>query len=469
MRNLIFGLFFILLETLTLPFGQAQSVIENPSQQNLKQLAITALVVRSEKDLGNTIYIAIQGRQIPIYKDPEGIAYSYFISFDSAIAANEISISLPEVLIFYINSGRVPAITQPYLRVAEACAMPMSIDQAIWREGLPEPNYTRIFTEVSHVIVHHAAGSNTNTNYTQVVRDIYLYHTQVNGWSDIGYNYLVAQNGTIYSGRDPGNGDQDNVMGAHFCGANTGTMGICMLGNYETATVTTQAFESLQQLITFKMYQDGLDPTTTRTHALGELKQLSGHRDGCSTLCPGENLYQKLDELRSMIQLSLAICDDEVSVLNFTNVPSEIAINQSVRFTNQSFGYENYQWLFDGGIPAQATWSTGQVQYPRPGYFDVTLIGHNMAKSDTIIYKDRVHVLGPPLIFPNPVTSGGRLRIQSEWLVQDIHLYGMDGQELVLKALSEQTYQLPQTENGLYALRVSTLQTQFTTKLLVTQ
>ena len=66
-------------------------------------------------------------------------------------------------------------------------------------------------------MVHHSAGSNTNSNYTQVVRDIYLYHTQVNGcWSDIGYNYLVAQDGSIYNGRDPGALEQDDVLGRSF-------------------------------------------------------------------------------------------------------------------------------------------------------------------------------------------------------------------------------------------------------------
>ena len=78
------------------------------------------------------------------------------------------------------------------------------IDQAIWREGLKAPDFEPIIHDVHNVIVHHSARSNLVTDYTSAIRNIYLYHNEVRGWSDIGYNYVVAANGDIYKGCDPG-------------------------------------------------------------------------------------------------------------------------------------------------------------------------------------------------------------------------------------------------------------------------
>src|SRR5690606_5894496 len=115
---------------------------------------------------------------------------------------------------------------------ANHCSEPQMIDPSHWRAGLPQPKGSPVFTSVNHIIIHHSAGSNLVTDFTNEVRNIYLYHTNVNGWDDIGYNFLIAPNGTIYQGRD-GRGivEKDYVMGAHMCGRNSGTMGICLLGD----------------------------------------------------------------------------------------------------------------------------------------------------------------------------------------------------------------------------------------------
>ena len=84
----------------------------------------------------------------------------------------------------------------------DSCGFPIGIDQDIWRAGLPAPSVNPTFNTVSHCIVHHSAGSNTASDYTEVVRNIYVFHTDVNGWDDIGYNYLIAPDGTLYCGRD---------------------------------------------------------------------------------------------------------------------------------------------------------------------------------------------------------------------------------------------------------------------------
>lgn len=177
------------------------------------------------------------------------------------------------------------------------------IDQQEWREGLPEPSYERIYTDVHNVIVHHSAGSNIDTNYTGIVRNIYIYHTEIRGWSDIGYNYLIAPDGMIFKGRDPGNLEQDNVLGAHFCAYNSGTMGICVMGTYTETVPSAVAIASLKQLLNWKLGKDSLDPAGFYPHPLNaSLPVIAGHRDGCATECPGENLYNILNNIRYEVQ-----------------------------------------------------------------------------------------------------------------------------------------------------------------------
>jgi hypothetical protein len=183
----------------------------------------------------------------------------------------------------------------------EVCTQPELVPQAVWRSGLPGPSYNRVETQVRHVIVHHSAGSNSNTDHLATVRNIYIFHTRDRGWSDIGYNFLVARDGTIFQGRSFGdqNTDSGSIRGAHFCGNNSGTMGICMLGNFNTAQPSDTAMSSLRQLTAWKLHKESLDPLETYAHpANSSLGVIAAHRNGCATECPGANLYARLDELR---------------------------------------------------------------------------------------------------------------------------------------------------------------------------
>lgn len=189
---------------------------------------------------------------------------------------------------------------------ATDCQKPAVVSASAWRAGLVPPKERPTATKVQFIIVHHEAGSNTPADFTNVVRNIYTFHTQSNGWNDVGYNFLIAQDGTIYEGRD-GQGvmDGDNVIGAHFCGTNSGTMGICLLGNYMTVQPPAAALTSLNRLISWKMAKEGLkEPLGTASHTSSgkTLSIISGHRDGtCATDCPGTNLYALLGQIRSGI------------------------------------------------------------------------------------------------------------------------------------------------------------------------
>lgn len=194
---------------------------------------------------------------------------------------------------------------------SDSCEEPVSIDQSVWRSGLPSPSYSRSFTATRNIIVHHTATSNSLTDYTNVVRNIYLFHTEDRGWSDIGYNYLIAQDGTIFKGRDPASGEQDLVRGAHFCASNSNTMGVSLLGNLSEVEPTDEAIESLTSLLNWKTLKDELDPWDTNSHPLNSnLGVIAGHRDGCATECPGNFTYPRINSVRS------AVSDNNDACLN---------------------------------------------------------------------------------------------------------------------------------------------------------
>lgn len=227
-------------------------------------------------------------------------------------------------------------VLQKLNKTSGRCDKPEMISYVIWREFLPNPKPPREATKVEHLVVHHSAGNNADTNYVNIVRNIYLLHTQTNGWDDIGYNFLVAPNGVIFNGRDPqGVADDDNILGAHFCGKNQNTMGVCMMGNFMDVRPTQAAIFSLKYLLAWKLKKDGIDAFGQTKHPQPSgslLNNLCGHRDGCNTDCPGDSLYALLPSIKAE---AARIADSCGLVLNDKNSVPGIGITL---FPNPSSG-----------------------------------------------------------------------------------------------------------------------------------
>nr|WP_225986624.1 N-acetylmuramoyl-L-alanine amidase [Rufibacter sp. LB8] len=163
-----------------------------------------------------------------------------------------------------------------------------------------QPTYTPSFTQTEIVAVHHGASANIST-YDQAVatiRQYYLLHRNTNGWSDIGYNYLIGPEGTVFQGREVKAGQNftsDYIMGAHLCQKNVGTMGICLMGDFTNVLPSAKTLESLFKLIKWKMKKDNLDINGSTYHYGNIIPNIIGHREGpCATACPGDALYNYL-------------------------------------------------------------------------------------------------------------------------------------------------------------------------------
>jgi hypothetical protein len=158
---------------------------------------------------------------------------------------------------------------------------------------------------VRFAVVHHTAGTN---NYTAaqsaaIVKGIQLYHVRGNGWNDVGYNFLVDKYGQVFEGRY--GGIERNVVGAHAAGFNTGSVGIAVLGNYDSATLTPAAQAAVAALIAWRLDVAHVDPLGTTTavsagngrFARGvsvPFRAVIGHRDTGYTSCPGAAVYGQL-------------------------------------------------------------------------------------------------------------------------------------------------------------------------------
>ena len=165
---------------------------------------------------------------------------------------------------------------------------------------------------VQMAYVHHTVSLNTYSKAESpaVVRGIQRYHQSSNGWSDIGYNFLVDRFGQVYEGR--AGGVDRAVIGAQAQGWNSVSTGIASVGTHSSTDVTPEAFDAIASITSWKLSIHGVpvQGTVSLRSAGGasnrypsgrvvKFQRVSGHRDGCSTSCPGDALYAQLPALRA--------------------------------------------------------------------------------------------------------------------------------------------------------------------------
>lgn len=169
------------------------------------------------------------------------------------------------------------------------------------------PFWPLSYYPVTHFIIHHTATSNSSNDWAKTVRAIWNNHSHVRdadphdgvqGWTDIGYNYLIDPNGKIYEGRYGGNG----VTAGHVSGHNKGTVGIALLGNFEKGFATQKARDSLINLLSALSEENNISLQGKQIDIKGFSQQaISGHKDWAKTACPGKNLYTDLDSIREKV------------------------------------------------------------------------------------------------------------------------------------------------------------------------
>lgn len=274
-----------------------------------------------------------------------------------------------------------PTSTRPVARPSTV-AKPAIVTRAGWGadEKIREAGDPDYATDVTAVFVHH---TDTAVNYdcsasASIVRSVYAYHVQAEGWRDIGYNALVDRCGKIFEGRF--GGIDLPVIGAHTYGFNTRSFGIAVLGTYQVidgkaaTPISSQMLGSVAALAAWKLGQYGVNPnpgskTQTLTEGASDSKPfvlgkkyafnaISGHRDGFATACPGQNLYDKLPTIRSYAAGPVAkptLGTPTGATKSGTTYYTKGAMTVSWKTTTPTVLVKRFEVLVDGAVKATAT------------------------------------------------------------------------------------------------------------------
>jgi N-acetylmuramoyl-L-alanine amidase len=190
---------------------------------------------------------------------------------------------------------------------------PSIIARSAWAGGSERPRVAPSYGQVELGFVHHTVNANGYApgDVATMIRAIFHYHRDVQGWNDIGYNFLVDRFGRIFEGRE--GGIDESVVGAQAGGYNAVSTGVGSLGDFMSVSAPAAVLGALANLLAWKLSLHGVPVTgtvTVRVSASGAhytpfapnapvtLKRISGHRDGDSTDCPGNALYGQLPGLR---------------------------------------------------------------------------------------------------------------------------------------------------------------------------
>jgi len=133
------------------------------------------------------------------------------------------------------------------------------------------------------IIIHHSATEDSRTLSWGAIR---RYHTEVNGWADIGYHAGVE---CIRDGYEAIIGRPWVEPGAHTKGENRDSLGFCFVGNYDAQ----EPHESMMRVAARSVLVPWL-----AIYEL-DLDRIFGHRDFAAKTCPGR-LFD-LGKLRDIV------------------------------------------------------------------------------------------------------------------------------------------------------------------------
>jgi hypothetical protein len=194
---------------------------------------------------------------------------------------------------------------------------PPIIARKAWARGMAPPRVAPEYGAVEMAFVHHTENPNGYAagEVPAMLRAIYVFHRHVNGWNDIGYNFVVDLYGRIFEAR--AGGIDEPVVGAQAGGYNLVSTGIAVLGTFSSVPISNAARDALEKLLAWKLSLHGVTSQgrlTVRVNPAGasysrfpanarvSLPRIAGHRDGDATECPGNVLYGELSAIRAGVR-----------------------------------------------------------------------------------------------------------------------------------------------------------------------
>lgn len=229
------------------------------------------------------------------------------------------------------TDGQIASQMADMSAAAQVCPIqkPAVITRTAWGcpDGQNSPRRPPQYASVTHIIIHQTETPNQPqpySGYAGWVRSVWNFHANILRWGDVGYNYLIDPDGKIYEGRAGG----DDVIGIHDT-HNAGSMGIGFIGCYgncddrrlSVAQPSEAMLKSAQDLIAWKLQQKGLDPLSSAAYdGLPNISVIAGGRDVARTTSPGDNIYNRLPDLRTKVSERIKSCTNSTQACQITGV-----------------------------------------------------------------------------------------------------------------------------------------------------
>lgn len=146
--------------------------------------------------------------------------------------------------------------------------------------SVPPKSVNYLIIPIPYVIIHHTATPECNTKNTcsDEIENIRSFHMDTNGWTDIGYSFLIGGDGNVYEGCGW------NQEGAHAYGYNKKSLGIAFIGTYQNKGVTDVMLDAAHKLIL----------CGKKRGILKEDVRVLGAKQVISTVSPGAQLYEQI-------------------------------------------------------------------------------------------------------------------------------------------------------------------------------
>jgi len=145
-------------------------------------------------------------------------------------------------------------------------------------------NLKKSVRRVNRVIIHCTATPEGRDVSPQEIKD---WHVKGNGWSDIGYHYVVTLDGEVHDGRNI------DRTGAHTKGANKNSIGVVYVGGVDEDMNPLDTRTDAQDTALVNLIQALLEMYPGAT--------VHGHNEFASKACPSfdvQEAYGFLNNLR---------------------------------------------------------------------------------------------------------------------------------------------------------------------------
>lgn len=143
--------------------------------------------------------------------------------------------------------------------------------------------------ETNTIIIHHIGEINRDVT----PQEVHQWHLN-NGWAGCGYHFLISKDGTVWECRPR------DTIGSHAYGANTDSIGINVVGDFEAFEPEDAQIASLVELLVKLCSDYEITPDMTT---------IIGHRDAGQTSCPGQRMYDRIPEVVKKVREAFEACD----------------------------------------------------------------------------------------------------------------------------------------------------------------